>query len=267
MMARMHLALPTVANDGYDPQVVIDNSNSGLSMGIILVLMAVAGIGGYMQYVGAIKTGVRDKIYCIPLATNLWNFAHDTTYVASYSSWFDDKDELWINKLFWFGLIVFSLMELVVISHIIRFSREDLWGAGCSIPKAIAMYAVLQAFVYGIFWWFQSITDDPLEYYGLTTTVIIASAFNISMMRARGSQRGMSEFILWGYLTLSAGFWPWMMVSDPDHFVSPVYVLMAIGNIGVDIVSIWYFRSLPAYDPPVSSPPPAYERTAQPQTH
>jgi hypothetical protein len=43
----------------------------------------------------------------------------------------------------------------------------------------------------------QDITEDPLEYYGLTTTVILASAFNIPMMRARGSRRGMSAFILW----------------------------------------------------------------------
>ncbi|MGQ0465924.1 MAG: hypothetical protein ACT4QG_11450 [Sporichthyaceae bacterium] len=248
-------------NEGYDPSVVIENSDSGVRMAVILVLMAIAGLGGYMQYYGAIKTGRRDKMYCIPLATNLWNFAHDTTFVASYSSWFDNENELWILKLFWFGLIVFSILELVVISHIVRFARKDLWGDGCTVVQAIAIYSVLQLFVFGIFWWFQAITDDPLEYYGLATTVLMASAFNISMMRARGSQRGMSEFILWGYLILSCGFWPWMMVSDPDHFTHPIYFLMAIGNIGVDIVSIKVFRSLPAYTPePAPAPTPTPQR-------
>ncbi len=237
-------------DSGYDPQVVIENSDSGARLALILILMAIAGIGGYMQYAGAIPRGERDKTFCIPLATNLWNFAHDTTFVASYDSWFDDENELWILKLFWFGLIVFSVLELVVISQIIRYAREDLFGEGCSVPKAIAIYAVLQVMVFGIFRWFQDITDDPLEYYGLTTTVIIASAFNISMMRSRGSRRGMSEFILWGYLTLSCGFWPWMMVSDPDHFCQPVYFMMAIGNIAVDVYSIKVFRSLPEYEPP-----------------
>jgi hypothetical protein len=237
-------------NEGYDPQVVIENSDSGPRLALILILMAVAGIGGYMQYAGAIPRGQRDKTFCIPLATNLWNFAHDTTFVASYDSWFDDENELWILKLFWFGLIVFSILELVVISQLIRYAREDLFGEGCSVAKAIAIYSVLQVMVFGIFHWFQDITDDPLEYYGLTTTVIIASAFNISMMRSRGSQRGMSEFILWGYLTLSCGFWPWMMLSDPDHFCNPVYVMMAAGNIAVDVYSIKVFRSLPAYVPP-----------------
>lgn len=237
-------------NEGYDPQVVIENSDSGPRLALILILMAVAGIGGYMQYAGAIPRGARDKTFCIPLATNLWNFAHDTTFVASYDSWFDDENELWILKLFWFGLIVFSILELVVISQIIRYAREDLFGEGCSVAKAIAIYCVLQVMVFGIFHWFQDITDDPLEYYGLTTTVIIASAFNISMMRARGSRRGMSEFILYGYLTLSCGFWPWMMLSDPDHFCQPVYFMMAIGNIAVDVYSIKVFRSLPVYVPP-----------------
>lgn len=240
-------------NEGYDPQVVIENSDSGPRLALILILMAVAGIGGYMQYAGAIPLGERDKTFCIPLATNLWNFAHDTTFVASYDSWFDDENELWILKLFWFGLIVFSILELVVISQIIRYAREDLFGEGCSVAKAIAIYCVLQVMVFGIFRWFQDITDDPLEYYGLTTTVIIASAFNISMMRARGSRRGMSEFILYGYLTLSCGFWPWMMLSDPDHFCQPVYFMMAIGNIAVDIYSIKVFRSLPEYEPPVGA--------------
>jgi len=246
-------------NEGYDPQVVIENSESGVRMALILILMAAAGIGGYMQYVGAMRRGKRDRIYSIPLVTNLWNFAHDVTFVASYDSWFDDENELWILKLFWFGLIVFSIMELVVISHIIRFAREDLWGEGCTVPRAIATYAALQAFVFGIFWWFQGITEDPLEYYGLTTTVIMASAFNISMMRSRGSQRGMSEFILWGYVTLSCAFWPWMMVSDPGHFCHPIYFLMAGGNIAVGLYSIKVFRSLPAYEPPgaVAAVPPS----------
>lgn len=261
MMSAMKLDV----TDGYDPQVVIDNSTSGVSMAVIVLLMAVAGIGGYMQYVGAIKAGRRDASYGIPLITNLWNFAHDTTFVASGRSWFDDDNELWILKLFWVGLIVFSLLELVVISHIIRHAREDLWGRGCTVARAIAMYSVLQVFVYAIFWWFQAVTDDPLEYYGLTTTVIMASAFNISMMRSRGSRRGLNELALWGYLTLSCGFWPWMMVSDPDHFMHPVYWMLAIGNIAIDIESIRYFRALPPYEPPASSVPAAYERTGSPR--
>jgi hypothetical protein len=233
-------------SEGYDPQVVIDNTDSRLPL--ILIVMAIAGIGGYMQYAGAIPRGQRDKTFCIPLATNLWNFAHDTTFVASYHSWFDGKYDFWVLKVFWVGLILFSLLELVVIAQIIRYAREDLFGVGCSVAKAIAIYSVLQVFVYGIFHWFQDITNDPLEYYGLTTTVIMASAFNISMMRSRGSRRGMSEFILWGYFTLSAGFWPWMMLSD-NHFCHPVYWLMAVGNLAVDVYSIYVFRSLPDYVP------------------
>jgi hypothetical protein len=232
--------------DGYDPRVVLENTDHRFAL--ILMCAGIAGIGGYMQYLGAMRRGQRDQIFCIPLATNLWNMAHDTSFVGSYRTWFDGPYDFWLLKMFWVGLIVFSAFELVVISQIIRYSREDLFGAGCSVPRAIAIYAFLQTFVYGIFWWFRTITDDPLEYYGLTTTVIMASAFNIQMMRARGSRRGMSEFILWGYLILSAGFWPWMMLSD-NHFCHPIYWLLAIGNLGVDIASIRYYRSLPEYVP------------------
>jgi hypothetical protein len=232
---------------GYDAQTVIQHTHDRL--GFILIAAGVSAVGGYMQYLGAMRRGARDKTFCIPLATNLWNFAHDTTFVASYRSWFHSEDhDFWLLKLFWVGLIVFSIFEVVVICQILRWGREDLFGGG-SLVRALLIYAVLQAMVFGIFWWFQEITADPLEYYGLTTTVIMASAFNIPMMKSRGSRRGMSEFILWGYLILSAGFWPWMMLSD-NSFCRPVYWLIAIGNLGVCIESIRVYRGLPEYRPP-----------------
>ncbi len=244
---------------GYDAPTVIDNTSDRL--GLILVFAALAAIGGYMQYLGAMRIGARDRSYSIPLATNLWNVAHDVTFVASYDSWFDSKDEFWILKLFWVGLIVFTVFELVVISQIMRYAREDLFGAGCTLTKAIAIYLVLQAFVFGIFWWFQDITEDPLEYYGLMSTVLLSSAFNISMMRARGSRRGMSEFILWGYVVLSLGFWPWMMLSH-EYFREPIFFLMAAGNIAVGLASIKVYRALPAWEQrllPASGGTPARE--------
>lgn len=40
---------------GYDAQVVIDNTHDRL--GFVLLFAAVAGIGGYMQYLGAMRQG------------------------------------------------------------------------------------------------------------------------------------------------------------------------------------------------------------------
>ena len=236
--------------DGYDPLVVIENSDS--RFWLILLCAAVAGIGGNMQYVGAMRQGRIDRSYSIPLVTNLWNLAHDTTFVASYDSWYNGPYSFWLLKMFWVGLIVFSLFELVVISQILRYAREDLFP-GRSLAEAIGIYCVLQVMVFGIFWWFQAITDDPLEYYGLITTVILASAFNIPMMLARGSRRGMSEFVLWGHVTLALGFWPWMMLSD-NHFAHPIYAMIAVGNVSVCFASIAVFRSLPAWDPESAAP-------------
>jgi hypothetical protein len=242
---------------GYDARTVIDNTHDRLAL--VFIAMAVAGVGGYMQYFGAMRRGERDRSYSIPLATNLWNLAHDTTFVASYSSWYRSSDhDFWILKLFWVGLIFFSMFELVVISQILRYGRHDLFP-GRSLGEAIAIYSVLQLFVFGIFHWFQDITNDPLEYYGLTTTVIMASAFNIPMMKARGSRRGMSEFILWGYFVLSAGFWPWMMLSD-NYFCHPIFWLIAVGNLGICLESIRVYRGLPEWVPPAVDATPSPDR-------
>jgi len=228
---------------GYDPQTVIQHTHDRL--GFILIAAAVAVAGGYMQYLGAMRRGARDRSYSIPLATNLWNLAHDTTFVGNFHTWFRGNYQFWLDQGLWFGLIVFSAFEVVVIVQILRYARQDLFG-GRSLAEAVGIYVVLQLMVYGIFWWFRDITDDPLEYYGLITTVILASAFNIPMMRARGSRRGMSEFILWGYLLLSVGFWPWMMLSD-DYFCRPIFWLIAVGNIAVCVESIRVYRGLPEW--------------------
>lgn len=235
---------------GYDPVGVIDTTDDRLFL--ILVVAGFASVGGFMQYFGALRVGERDRSYSIPLVTNLWNVAHDVTFLISFSAWYDGDYDFWLTKLLWVGMIVWTALEAVVISQILRHSRSDLFG-DVTILQAFGIYAVLQAFVFGIFWWFQDVTDDPLAYYGIMTTVIMASAFNIPMMKSRGSRRGVSEVTLWGYVVLSVAFWPWMMLSD-DYFRDPLFFLLAVGNIAVSAAAIPYYRSLPVWVPEQAEP-------------
>lgn len=231
--------------DGYDPTSVIETTDDRLVL--ILMVAGIAAAGGFLQYFGALRVGERDKSYSIPLVTNLWNVAHDVTFVCSFAAWFDGDHDFWLTKFLWAGMIVWTLLEAIVISQILRHSRGDLFGE-VGLPVAFGIYVLLQAFVFGIFWWFQDLTDDPLAYYGLMTTVIMASAFNIPMMKSRGSRRGVSELTLWGYVLLSVAFWPWMMLSDA-YFREPLFWLLAAGNIAVSAAAIPYYRRLPPYLP------------------
>jgi hypothetical protein len=212
----------------------------------ILTACAVSFAGAYMQYFGAIKNGFRDRTHAIPLAGNLWFFAHDTTYIVNFNHWFFNVD-FWLVRAFWFALVVFATCESVVTYQILRFSRAELFP-GMTLLQAVTAYCGLQLFAYGLFWWLQSMIKDPYYYLSFSTTVILAPLLNIPMMRSRGSRRGFSLFMLYGFLLLTIGFWIWMFLSDA-YFQEPFFWLIAMGNIVISFAGIVEFLRQPALPP------------------
>ncbi|WP_428312944.1 hypothetical protein [Hydrocarboniphaga sp.] len=232
----------------YDPAAVVANTSQNL--GLVLGACIVSFVGAYMQYFGAIQMGFKHRTHSIPLVGNLWFFSHDTTYVMNFHHWFHEVD-FWLVRAFWFALVVFATCECVVTYQILRFSRRDLFP-GMSLPQSLASYIGLQLFTYGLFWWFMSMIEDPYYLLSFSTTVVLAPMFNIAMMRARGSRKGFSPFLLTGFVLLTTGFWAWMFLSDP-YFLQPFYWLVATGNIGISVAALFYFRTLPEYRPPVTA--------------
>jgi hypothetical protein len=80
--------------------------------------------------------------------------------------------------------------------------------------------------------------------------VVISPLLNIYMMRARGSKKGFSPFMLTGFVLLIIGFWGWMFLSD-GYFLQPFFIMVAAGNLGMAIAGIKVYQNLPAYAPPV----------------
>ncbi len=234
----------------YDPATVVANTSSNMVW--ILGACAISFIGAYMQYFGAIQMGFKHRTFSIPLIGNLWNFAHDTTFVSNMHHWFHDID-FWLVKAFWFALVVFALCECVVIFQMLRFGRDDIFR-GMSLPEALASYLGLQLFTYGVFWWFLSMVKDPYYLLSFSTTVILAPMFNIVMMRVRGTRKGFSLFMITGFIPLTAGFWLWMFLSDP-YFLKPFFWLIAIGNVGISVAGLRCFLKLPVYAPPSAAVP------------
>jgi len=228
----------------YDPAAVVRVTEDRRVW--ILLACAISFIGAYMQYFGAIRMGFRDRTHSIPLAGNLWFFAHDTTYVVNAHHWFHDVD-FWLVRAFWFALAVFATCEGIVTYQILRFSRAELFP-GMGLVSALLRYAALQFFTYGLFWWFHSMIHDPFYYLSFSTTVILAPLFNIAMMRKRASRRGFSGFLLWGFVPLTLGFWGWMFLSDA-YFRQPMFWLIAAGNIGISAAGLVEFNRQPAYRP------------------
>jgi hypothetical protein len=228
----------------YDAAHVVDNTAAHFFW--IMFACSVSFVGAYMQYFGAIRMGFLHRTHSIPLIGNLWFFAHDTTYVTNYRHWFEDVD-FWLVKAFWFALVVFMLCEMVVTYQILRFSRRTLFPDK-SFSQALCLYLGLQLFAYGLFWWFMSMIRDPYYYLSFSTTVVLAPLLNIALMRARGSRRGFSLSMLWGFVLLTGGFWAWMFASDA-YFRQPFFWLVALGNVAISVASIREFARLPPYVP------------------
>lgn len=228
----------------YDPAGVV--AATELNLAWVLGACALSFVGAYLQYFGALSMGFRHRTYSIPLIGNLWNFAHDTSFVANYAHWFGAVD-FWLVRAFWFALVAFALCECVVTYQLLRYAHTEVFP-GMTRLQAIASYAGLQVFTYGVFWWFMSMISDPYYLLSFTTTVILAPLFNIALMRSRGSRRGFSRTMLVGYVLLSVGFWLWMALIDP-YFRMPFMWIIAGGNTAIALMGLRVFAQLPEYVP------------------
>lgn len=202
--------------------------------------------GAYMQYFGALSMGFKHRTYSIPLICNLWNFAHDTTFVMNFHHWFYEVD-FWLVRAFWFALVVFASCECVVMYQLLRYGRQEVFP-GMSLVQATAAYLGLQFFMYGVFWWLLSMVHDPYYLIMFSTAVVLAPVLNIPLMRQRGSRKGFSMMMLVGYCFLCSGFWLWMLQID-SYFREPFVWMMALGSTGLAIAGVWVFKGLPEYIP------------------
>lgn len=209
---------------------------------LVMAFCCISFIGAYMQYFGAIKNGFKDKTHSIPLGCNLWFFAHDTTYVSLFSYWFEDLDH-WLPKAFWFALLVFACLELVVMFQMLKYSRKSIFG-NSTLIKALGLLILYQIGAYIVFWNFHSVISDPLYLISFTTTVLFTPLLTIPMMLKRKSKRGFYSFMLWGYILLAVGYYPWVYLVDP-FFQSPHFVSLAVLNISLALICLAIYARLP----------------------
>ena len=126
-------------------------------------------------------------------------------------------------------------------------SRAKRYFPGLSLPQACLAFAVCQIATYLLFWWFHQIIEDPIYLISFTTTVILTPVLTIPMMLNRNYKRGFSPFMLWGYILLAVGFYPWVYFVDP-FFQTPLFVSLGIANILVAVVCLLVYYRLPDFN-------------------
>jgi threonine/homoserine efflux transporter RhtA len=73
-------------------------------------------------------------------------------------------------------------------------------NSGIPTPFIWVIVGVFQALTFTIWWWAQSLIDDPLDLVGLTVVQIGAVAFGIPMLLGRRTARGSSRIFVWATL-------------------------------------------------------------------
>lgn len=218
---------------------------------LVLLAAAVACVGGVIQYGEGVRLGFRDRSHGIPLATNLYIFAHDVTYISMYDTWFSVGGH-WFNRLFWFFILPFALLELVVFSQILRFSNDELFPSLSRVQATAALVAAQVGFLF-LFWFVRSLGPDPLYIVSFTTTIIVSNLFYVPMTLRRGSRRGQSVLLGVGLILLTWG-WSLVMVQLDPEFRSPVWLGLLLCNACVPLVNLGVLIRFPKYSPPAREP-------------
>jgi hypothetical protein len=228
----------------YDSATVIANTAQRLPL--VLAISSLAFFGGFVQMIAAIWIGFKHRTHGVPLLCVTWFFAHDTTYFLNYQHWFHETD-FWVAQGAWFQMGFYMITESIVMFQIMKYSRAEVFP-GMNFAQALCSLIGLQVFAFALFWWFMSMINDPLYLIKFASTSILSPVLLIPMMRARGSRKGFNLLSVGGVMLLAFSFWPWLFVIEP-YFLQPMIVIVALGNMAMGVVCLWYWRTLPEYKP------------------
>lgn len=229
----------------YSPAEVLANIDR--SLWTVVAAGAVLFVGAYGMYIEAIRLGFRDKTHAIPLFANMYFFAHDIFFIALYDRWFHEVNHV-LYKLFWVGLVIFTLLEVVVHYQALKYSREELFPS-LTQKQYVLAYVVMQVAV-GVFFWFVfSQLDDYLYLVNFCATIVLSNAFNVPLLISRNSQRGQSRLLTRATLMMVVGFFFLLAPQLSIYFATPVFWTLGLCTVALNLLYAHCLARYPRYDP------------------
>jgi len=158
----------------------------------------------FVYFIETARLGFRHQAAPMTLTAVTAFVAHDGNFVLNAGDWFDGYDH-WLLKGFWAALVVTTCIELVFLSTVIRYGREEI-APNLTQPQFTG--ACLAALVAAISLWavFKASIDDPLY----LTTFMLTIAWCLPSITAlylrRGVRRGMSTRQLVAYVGMTLGY-------------------------------------------------------------
>ncbi|MFJ8166782.1 hypothetical protein ACIRBY_38495 [Streptomyces sp. NPDC096136] len=152
-----------------------------------LILTLVSGLAWTLVYVEAIRVGLRDRTYAMPVAALALNLAWETTYaVGDLRSGLSPQGV--VN-------VVWAAADLVIVSTYLRYGRAEL-PAFVTRPVFAAWSALVFATGFAVQWLFlaQFGAHDASRYAAFLQNLLMSGLF-LGLYAARRGPRGQSLLI------------------------------------------------------------------------
>ncbi|MEV6957057.1 hypothetical protein [Streptomyces sp. NPDC051183] len=152
-----------------------------------LFLTVVSGIAWTVVYVEAIRVGLRDRTYAMPVAALALNFAWESTYAVN--EFLGGVSAQGVVNVVW------ALADIVIIYTYLRFGRAEL-PETVTRPLFAAWSILVFATAFAVQWLFLAHfgTHDATRYSAFLQNLLMSGLF-ISLYAARRGPRGQSLVI------------------------------------------------------------------------
>src|SRR5437763_5872683 len=180
----------------YDPTAVLDSIDHHK---IILVPCALAFVLNYVWFVEAMRVARRERRYSMPIAATYVFMAHDVAYVAHYPTWFGSGGH-WFSKLFWAGMALSVVMELILLAQTIRYGQaehapqwsREVWTGAVLLGLAGTMT---------LWWLVRGPFEDPLFLMSLGLVTAAYPPMGLGLLLHRRGAAGQTV-LMWASFTL-----------------------------------------------------------------
>jgi uncharacterized RDD family membrane protein YckC len=179
----------------------------------ILLLCALALIGNYVFWLENLIVGFRRRTFTMPVPCILFFVCHDLTYVANFHRWFVTIGH-WFPELWWFGLVLTSLMELAFLYQFLLYGRREL-APGLSQRAFVA--ATFAALAGTCVPWLviKHAMNDPMFLTIFGFTVFWCTPFYLALQWRRQDPVGQSVKGWLAFLLMPLCYWPATWILTP----------------------------------------------------
>ena len=194
-------------------------------------VLIMAGFGLAMVFqtiwmVDALRVARIEKRYSMPLFCTFFWLAHDSGCVARFDEWFNVHDH-WYMKLYWVGLLSAVCWELLYLSQVVRYGREEImpWASPWVFLLILGAGVVTSV----VTWEFiKTGFADPLYQASPVITQVSYPVFGLMMLLGRRSAIGQTPRMWWSFTGMCVAFVPTSVVFFGPYFQTWQYVASGV---------------------------------------